>query len=760
MNRLFPKKFRRLLFLTLLLILICELPGTSLSQERGAAPANTGIVLPRNARNKVTTNPSAELQSLPPGAAVSPELFKKWPCVSPYHNAIDITCFGAVGDGARISDASVEAGSSIVTSLSDSFHPDDVGKIFVLNDGGPGALFLQAKIVAYESPHQITIGTSASLNAQKTRAYWGTDNTQAITNAVAASRMESLPLYVPAGSYFYNGPGLANWTDPRIFGTGKATSVVLLGAHSYFLDDPGVWLHLEVHGITFYGGIGAIRSRFVAPADGSEYLIEDNVFENFSGAAISNNSPDNPYWTIRKNIFMAVNTATSIGVALAGGNDTSTIDDNAFISYRVAIKLGAAGANVHVARNEFLQFSQLQSGAAPRVGIWTLPNPKPNEGSGFVAAWNKFGNENLNPVDLRVLYAEEEPGEHFGDRLPLTTPTAGYMCGQTFMGNAVFGGGSTPTPFIYSYTPNICNGIYKDFQISGSPMGYVIQFSPAVLPLKENAWNRGNICGPVYSLDPSAAYFHPIGGSNGLGACDVIDETGDTALLDYTAASPWQTGTGHAGFLKLLATPVASFSKGPLDAVQEVTDSIGETNAVRINLPGGTQLQGHLTAGPIAGEPIWAEFELRADGTNSLKYVYIAYEQKGKQFPLWEQLVEAPPAGFGWKRYRVRFIPRETIGSDNLSLLIGASPRDKVGGSVALGRVFVYQAWEPLGGAEHLGTVNVDNGMYCLSGHFCLQAGSGGPAGKCLGGIYFRTDNNTVYLCDGGNWKIPQYANH
>jgi hypothetical protein len=465
-------------------------------------------------------------KSPPEGMSMSDAVFEKLACSSKYRLHVDIRCYNAVGDGRFVRDASIEANSKDLNSKLGSFSPRDPGKTLIVNGASSDGSPLQTKILRFISSTQVELRDIASRSVERQHAYWATDSTNAFTKAWSVARRENLSIYIPPGSYLFDGPGLHGWGEPRIRGDGRNASTILLGKGRLLIDDSQNWMQLDVRGLHFYGGYGAVRNTDTNAADESEYFIQENYFENFTGVAISNNSRDNPYWMITKNVFVGGNTHTTIDIALAGGNDTSSIADNGFENYRVAIKLGSGGSNVHITRNGFLQFThQSTPSREHRVAIWTIPSKGQyiTTGAGLTVTFNKFGNEFMDPADFRVLYADEGEGRFFGDRLPLEAPTNGVIYGQTFSDNAVFGGGGRSTPFVYSYTPNVRNNVYRNFQGAGTIMGHILEFDPSVLQMRKKGSPWTNFCGSVpFSPSPNIVRENS-GGSNSTGACAAVD---------------------------------------------------------------------------------------------------------------------------------------------------------------------------------------------------------------------------------------------
>ena len=102
-------------------------------------------------------------------------------------------------------------------------------------------------------------------------------------------------------------------------------------------------------------------------------MVSDNAFINYGGASISNNAPDQPYWKIERNIFQAGNFKSSMGIALSGLTDGTTIANNAFLINRVHIKLARGGNNTYIHNCDFLRFGPPQG--FPRIDVWFTLSP-------------------------------------------------------------------------------------------------------------------------------------------------------------------------------------------------------------------------------------------------------------------------------------------------------------------------------------------------------------------------------------------------
>jgi hypothetical protein len=317
---------------------------------------------------------------------------------------------------------------------------------------------------------------------------WNRDSTDAIRAAAASGK----PVYLPPGSYRFLGPGI-DAPAPAFFGAGQGSTTVSLHPDSYFIDSTQPWTRLTLSGIRFDGGLGHIRNTSVQSNVTDMHRVSDCAFMDYSGCSISHNSTDHPYWKIERNIFRASNYLTSIGIALSGLTDATTIADNAFLSNRVHVKLADGGNNAYIYNNDFLRFGPTEG--VPRVDVWFVPAASEvNAGAGMVLTRCKFGNEYLDKDDLRVLYADDAPGELTSIRWPvLDRASQGWIAGHTV--THVFSNGigdSAPIPLVRSTTSNIVGGYYGPVTQAGNSGAAILS---SLNPLRGKG--KSNAFGPL-----------------------------------------------------------------------------------------------------------------------------------------------------------------------------------------------------------------------------------------------------------------------
>lgn len=118
------------------------------------------------------------------------------------------TQYGAKGDGTYLFDGAITSGDATFTSATASFTTADIGKVITITDAGGANTDLTSTISSINSSTSVEIGTTASATVTGAYTCYGTDDTTAIRNAVAAISNLSNPqatVYFPAGTYIVNG---------------------------------------------------------------------------------------------------------------------------------------------------------------------------------------------------------------------------------------------------------------------------------------------------------------------------------------------------------------------------------------------------------------------------------------------------------------------------------------------------------------------------------------------------------------------------
>jgi hypothetical protein len=125
--------------------------------------------------------------------------------------------FGAKGDALGQLDGTMSVGSNVFTSSLATFTAADVGKSIIVTGSGPSNTPRQGTITGYTSAHSITLSFSAAVATPWSIGgvsiggsfYYGTDDTAAVTAAIAAAQTQQKTAYFPNGCYW-----LASQTAP------------------------------------------------------------------------------------------------------------------------------------------------------------------------------------------------------------------------------------------------------------------------------------------------------------------------------------------------------------------------------------------------------------------------------------------------------------------------------------------------------------------------------------------------------------------
>lgn len=140
--------------------------------------------------------------------------------------------YGAIADGKSNLNASISSGSSTLTTVGGaSFSAGDVGKTIVVAHAGAAGVPLQTTIAIFNSSTSVGLNVNASTTVVNDKIFWGTDNTTAISNAIAAT--SSNCLVFDAGTYCVFGSlGNIPGTIWMIRGQGSQTTTILQGART------------------------------------------------------------------------------------------------------------------------------------------------------------------------------------------------------------------------------------------------------------------------------------------------------------------------------------------------------------------------------------------------------------------------------------------------------------------------------------------------------------------------------------------------
>lgn len=534
-----------------------------------------------------------------------------------------------------------------------------------------------------------TGGGSGSLGVINVKDYGAvgdgtTDDTTAINAAVTAQLAgirAGTPVYFPAGVYVYTGPGF-DVATPWFVGAGRSSTYIDLTGTDYFIDANQAFSMLWVSGLLFYSGTGAIRNRYTGSNVNGHMVVRDCAFDSYTGAAITTNANDGPYWKIHGNTFKALDSSsTSMGVALSGLLDSVSIVDNSFVRNQVHVKLAQGGNNAYLRNNDFLQFSNTGTG---RTALWIVPNATgTNSGAGLVVNSNKFGNESYESTDYKILVADEGTGATFGERLPtVAADSTGYVTGGAFSENHYQFSGSGG-PLIYSTTPNL-GGLKVDGFTAGG-MTEVIKFRTTPTGIVPDLLT--NQIGPIRVGDENGAP-PPISLAGGVGR--VVDPAGVFESDTYAPHSQ-PGGSALTAFARLDTAKVNSWTVTGTTTKAAATDALGGTDAITVTGPsGGAEIYNSLDSTKLrAHAPMWVELDVRAVSGSAATTLSVIVKTTSNTSQTMRRTFTLPSVAAGWQRIRYLVYPRSTASTMAVVVWSYAA------GDFRIGRARIYHAREP-----------------------------------------------------------------
>lgn len=558
----------------------------------------------------------------------------------------------------------------------------------------------------------------------------GVDDTTAIDRAFAAAASQKKCVYFPAQStvYAYNGSG-QDYDNICMFGDGINLSIVTINTGKYLVDANRAMTQLRIEGLQFNGGAGVYRNRYTGTSVALEKIVARNSFYAQTGAVISSNSSDDPFWKITGNHFN-IDKGTGVGIALAGLADGDEIAGNNFDEYKIGIKLGLSGQNGHLKNNAFAHFN---AGTA-RSDIWIVPNASAvNAGHGFIAEGTRHGNENLDATDYAILYADEGAGTYFGDRLPVYTDSTGYIIGHTIRDSMIGGVGDSGTrPLVYSTTPNVIGSSYQSVVVNGTPPTYIVQIKTP--PATDTPFNRGNVIGPVSIPNQALGSFTGFKYSNALSMFTYVDPQNVNLYADQNAPLQLSGSADTGTFTDLSPGVMSGWTDGGLASSVGATDATDGSDARTITFSSSAAFSGTfygVLSGPATvGVPMYIEFDVLAGSLTN----YTLQIQESTGFVVVHTMYMSAPSA----RRRVRFLwtPRSAGGTLNFIMIFSNGSGGS--GTLTVGRFRAYQALSPASGNVFLGTQYMKN---------TVSAPSNNPSG---GGYLYVEGGALKYRGSGG----------
>lgn len=506
------------------------------------------------------------------------------------------------------------------------------------------------------------------------------------------------------GVYVYGGGGISQAGGNIVMAAAKGTVTLKITSAVYFLTASGVVQNTSVKGLHFLGGKGAIKYSNTGTNVTGQHVFEDCYFDNYTECAIGNNATDSPYWKIARCMFMGAAAGGTIGVAIGGFLDRSTIEECEFLRNKYHLKIGPRlSGTISIRNNDFIAWTA----GIRTADLWFVPNSTDafgaNSGYCTSVADNKFGNENMATTDSRILVALEDAasGTDRSNRSHATTwdPSAAFLSGLMIRGNRLAGVASLAAPFIKSYINELRLLRWFDNIVDGGSHSYLCEFQGTLtdddgyptrtwlidLPATRNAGL--SFTNGITNLSHGIAHDH-------WGVIQYADES----LLTHTSLGD------DADFALMSAlvgnADVSTFGSATKAAVADIYGNARAATVTVTNV-GSSGIANSLSATMVPGRVAWVEVDLRRSAANPVASVTIDVSNSTTSKRAVTRSFRLQAA---WRTARVPFVfPNFSAGSWQVRV----RAEDFTAGTATnfdVGRIRVYHGRQPMNG-NHLRTL-------------------------------------------------------
>lgn len=304
-----------------------------------------------------------------------------------------------------------------------------------------------------------------------------------LAGELAGTAITGPAIFFPLGDYNYAGTGVV-WTAGHINLIMRAVpgTVRIRIADGIYLITYTLVDNTFVEGFHFYGGRGAIKYSSTGNNVKARHYIQHNWFQYYTECAVGNMADDMPYFIVRDSGFVGKSGSPTIGVAIGGFVDSGGIYNNTFLRNRYHVKIGdRISGNFYIRDNDLLMWD---AGTDRIADIWIVPNKTDaygvNSGVNLRIGPNKFGNENMQVDDWRILVAAEDTGTGT-DRLSHPHSTTWkddeYVTGVAIADNFFSGIANQTAALIYSYCENLNHWRFHDNFFDGGNPTYIVEFA-------------------------------------------------------------------------------------------------------------------------------------------------------------------------------------------------------------------------------------------------------------------------------------------
>lgn len=521
------------------------------------------------------------------------------------------------------------------------------------------------------------------------------DDTLALEKSYEEAFSDGYSVRLPNGIYVYQGDGIdipAGY-NMSLNGRERNKTKVKIADGKYLFTPTANFDSILVQDVTFEGGAGAFKSTYQGINVAGQRIFVRVNFVGYTDAAVSHLNSDSPYWSFQYCVFNAKDLQKSIGVALAGAgvnqNDFLRCD---FLNNRYHIKV-KGGTDLKIKNCDFLRWTQNRPN--PATDIWIVPNPANPYGSGgngLVIESSKFGNENLVAGDKRIIYAEEDStsGTDFSNKgADLSNISPGYVYGHTVKDVKIAGNAaSNGVPFVYSMAPRYRDNRFENIMFENNDPKYLVEFHPNALPLIGLVNNNNKVRNVGGQTTRSSLAGDMIAISN---RPEVFDVDGSDIYQTYGKERTYESVSDSGAAGKLVIQKITEFSLDgtvtKLQSYPDVLDSESSDNACRYSFNGnGGRVRSTFISADLA-KPVWIELDLKKSSNNPLSKIRIVVRYTNNGLMHFQRYIDIQSK---WKRYRFKWVPIESNHYFDFYIDTEES------GEVDIGRVSVYQAYEPM----------------------------------------------------------------
>jgi len=174
-----------------------------------------------------------------------------------------LSAYGAVADVRTVTQVTMAARSAVLTTATDSFSADDVGKGIRVAGAGAASAKLTTTIASFQSARQVTLAVPATTaTTDASAAAIGTDCAPALQAALGAVRSAGGGTVVIDGYYLLGSPVLQNFdgtsSDVRLTSDGSDAGLLIAGGSSDDMISITGVPKLRIDGVNFAGTPGEL----------------------------------------------------------------------------------------------------------------------------------------------------------------------------------------------------------------------------------------------------------------------------------------------------------------------------------------------------------------------------------------------------------------------------------------------------------------------------------------------------------------------